>query len=93
MYKIESLIPFYILSLFWSYIIALFTSFFKVESTVFYCHHFALSSTNSLPIKLNKGSQLIVGLGVLLPVDVFAHFYILFTSVHTEVNLSIYRIM
>ena len=56
----------------------------KVELTMFYRHHFAFSSIHKLiSHRLNKGSQLMVGQGVLLPVDIFTGFYIglSFTSV------------
>ena len=59
---------------------------------VFYHCHFAFSSIHQLsPNKFNEGIHLILELGILLPVDVFAHFYIglLFTSVQREMNLFI----
>ena len=42
-----------------------------------YCRHFAFSSIRQLfSYRLNKGSQVMVGQGVPLDIDIFARFYI-----------------
>ena len=90
MHKIEPSHTVYILPLFWSYVTALIFLNFKMLNR--WCFiptilHF-ISFTNS------PRSQLMVRLELLLPVDVFARFYIglSFTSVQTGESIYLRRV-